>query len=446
MHVSTQTDPKAILDRSHMSGLQLTAVAICIFLNALDGFDILSISFASPGIASEWAISPAALGVVLGMELFGMAVGSIALGGLADRFGRRPTILFCLLLMAGGMYGASLVGTVNQLLVARFVTGLGIGGMLASTNAMTAEFSNAKHRNLAVLLMAAGYPVGAILGGSVSTMLVASFDWRAIFVFGAACTAAALVVVWIALPESIEYLATSRPANALARINALLSRMGHETIARLPNVVDAAERRSGFATLLSPRLRASTLLLTFAYFAHIMTFYYILKWIPQIVVGMGYAPSTAGAVLVWANVGGATGAVTLGLLSNRFGLRRMIMTMLVLAFAMVTIFGVGYANLSQLSLVAAVTGFFTNGGVVGFYALMARVFPADVRAGGTGLVIGVGRGGAALGPVLAGFLFAAGFDLLVVSAVMGAGAVLAAVAIFLLRPAAPEPQPVPATS
>jgi MFS family permease len=116
MHVSTQTDPKAILDRSHMSGLQLTAVAICIFLNALDGFDILSISFASPGIASEWAISPAALGVVLGMELFGMAVGSIALGGLADRFGRRPTILFCLLLMAGGMYGASLVGTVNQLL------------------------------------------------------------------------------------------------------------------------------------------------------------------------------------------------------------------------------------------------------------------------------------------------------------------------------------------
>jgi predicted MFS family arabinose efflux permease len=280
--------------------------------------------------------------------------------------------------------------------------------------------------------MAAGYPVGAILGGSVSTMLVASFDWRAIFVFGAAVTGAMLIVSWIALPESIDYLATSRPANALERINTLLSRMGHETIARLPEAVDASQKRSSAAILLSPELRVSTLLLTLAYFAHIMTFYYILKWIPQIVVGMGYAPSTAGGVLVWANVGGAVGAVTLGLLSNRFGLRRMIMVMLVLAFVMVTVFGLGYADLSQLALVAAITGFFTNGGVVGFYPLMARVFPADVRAGGTGLVIGVGRGGAALGPVIAGFLFAAGFDLLVVSAVMGAGALVAAVAIFLL--------------
>jgi len=444
--VSTQTDPRAILDRSAMSGLQVAAVAICIFLNALDGFDILSISFASPGIASEWAINPAALGVVLGMELFGMAVGSIALGGMADRFGRRPTILSCLLLMTAGMYAASLVGSVNQLLVARFVTGLGIGGMLASTNAMTAEFSNAKRRNLAVLLMAAGYPVGAILGGSVSTMLVASFDWRAIFVFGAACTAFALILAWTALPESIDYLATARPAGALERINTLLARMGHETIARLPTVVEASARRSGIATLLSPQLRTATLLLTIAYFAHIMTFYYILKWIPQIVVGMGYQPSTAGAVLVWANVGGATGAVLLGLFSNRFGLRRMIMVALVLASVMVTIFGLGYPDLRQLALVSAVTGFFTNAGVVGFYPLMARVFPADVRAGGTGLVIGVGRGGAALGPVIAGLLFAGGFDLLVVSAVMGAGALVAAVAIFLLHAPAPTPHEAPATS
>ena len=444
--MSTQTDPRAILDRSAMSGLQVAAVGICIFLNALDGFDILSISFASPGIASEWAINPAALGVVLGMELFGMAVGSIALGGMADRFGRRPTILSCLLLMTAGMYAASLVGTVNQLLVARFVTGLGIGGMLASTNAMTAEFSNAKRRNLAVLLMAAGYPVGAILGGSVSTMLVASFDWRAIFVFGAACTAFALILAWTALPESIDYLATARPAGALERINTLLARMGHETIARLPTVVEASARRSGIATLLSPQLRTATLLLTIAYFAHIMTFYYILKWIPQIVVGMGYQPSTAGAVLVWANVGGATGAVLLGLFSNRFGLRRMIMVALVLASVMVTIFGLGYPDLRQLALVSAVTGFFTNAGVVGFYPLMARVFPADVRAGGTGLVIGVGRGGAALGPVIAGLLFAGGFDLLVVSAVMGAGALVAAVAIFLLHAPAPTPHEAPATS
>ena len=416
-----------------MNGFQMAAVGICVLLNALDGFDILSISFASPGIAGEWSINAAALGVVLAMELFGMAIGSIALGGMADRIGRRPTILLCLVLMTVGMYGASLVATVNQLLFARFATGLGIGGMLASTNAMTAEFSNAKYRNLAVILMATGYPVGAIVGGSISTMLLGSFDWRAIFVFGAACTGFMLLVVWVALPESIEYLATKRPPNHLERINKTLTRMGHGTIALLPDVVET-QRKNSMAILMSPQYRALTLLLIVAYFAHIMTFYYILKWIPRIVVDMGYVASTAGAVLVWANVGGAIGSLLLGLFSARFRLRSLVIGVLLLSFVMVTVFGLGYQDLSQLSLVAAITGFFTNAGVVGFYALMANVFPSDVRASGTGVVIGVGRGGAALGPVVAGLLFTAGFDLLVVSVVMGAGAAVAALAIFMLGP------------
>ena len=416
-----------------MNGFQMAAVGICVLLNALDGFDILSISFASPGIAGEWSINAAALGVVLAMELFGMAIGSIALGGMADRIGRRPTILLCLVLMTVGMYGASLVATVNQLLFARFATGLGIGGMLASTNAMTAEFSNAKYRNLAVILMATGYPVGAIVGGSISTMLLGSFDWRAIFVFGAACTGFMLLVVWVALPESIEYLATKRPPNHLERINKTLTRMGHGTIALLPDVVET-QRKNSMAILMSPQYRALTLLLIVAYFAHIMTFYYILKWIPRIVVDMGYVASTAGAVLVWANVGGAIGSLLLGLFSARFRLRSLVIGVLLLSFVMVTVFGLGYQDLSQLSLVAAITGFFTNAAVVGFYALMANVFPSDVRASGTGVVIGVGRGGAALGPVVAGLLFTAGFDLLVVSVVMGAGAAVAALAIFMLGP------------
>ena len=431
--MSGPTDPKRILDQSAMNGFQMAAVGICVLLNALDGFDILSISFASPGIAGEWSINAAALGVVLAMELFGMAIGSIALGGMADRIGRRPTILLCLVLMTVGMYGASLVATVNQLLFARFATGLGIGGMLASTNAMTAEFSNAKYRNLAVILMATGYPVGAIVGGSISTMLLGSFDWRAIFVFGAACTGFMLLVVWVALPESIEYLATKRPPNHLERINKTLTRMGHGTIALLPDVVET-QRKNSMAILMSPQYRALTLLLIVAYFAHIMTFYYILKWIPRIVVDMGYVASTAGAVLVWANVGGAIGSLLLGLFSARFRLRSLVIGVLLLSFVMVTVFGLGYQDLSQLSLVAAITGFFTNAAVVGFYALMANVFPSDVRASGTGVVIGVGRGGAALGPVVAGLLFTAGFDLLVVSVVMGAGAAVAALAIFMLGP------------
>ena len=430
--MSTVADPRELLDNSAMNSFQIMAVVICILLNALDGFDVLAISFASPGIADEWAINRAGLGIVLAMELVGMAIGSIALGGIADRIGRRPTILCCLVIMAVGMYLAALSQSVTQLLVVRFVTGLGIGGMLASINAMVAEYSNAKHRNLAVILMATGYPLGATVGGSVASLLLEHADWRAVFEFGAICTAAFIVIVWFWLPESIQYLCTQRGPDSLERINNTLSRMGHEEIQELPPL-PAAEEKLNYSALFSDRFRALTVLLCIGYSFHIMTFYYILKWIPKIVVDMGYEPSTAGSVLVWANLGGACGALFLGLASSRFGLRRLLMVLLVLGFVMVSCFALGQSSIKSLSVISAVIGFFTNAGVVGFYALIASTFPADVRAGGTGFVIGIGRGGAVLGPVLAGFLFASGAGLLATSVVMGLGALLAAVAVFFLR-------------
>ncbi|MCJ9427789.1 MFS transporter [Kordiimonas marina] len=414
-----------------MNGFQIMAVVLCILLNALDGFDVLAISFASPGIANEWAINRAELGIVLAMELAGMAIGSVLLGNIADKIGRRPTILWCLVLMSAGMYGASHVHTVTEMIIVRLLTGLGIGGMLASTNAMVAEFANAKYRNLAVIMMATGYPLGAIAGGSVSTVLLQHFDWRAIFEFGAICTAACLVLVWFLLPESIEYLANKRPADALARINQTLKKMGHEAIERLPDPIEAVKTAS-HKVLFSDKYKALTLLLILGYFAHIMTFYYIIKWIPKIVVDMGYQPSLAGEVLVWANVGGATGALFLGLTGSGSKLRPMLIGVLVMSFVMVGLFGRGQETLTGLSTIAALTGFFTNAGVVGFYAMMASSFPSDIRASGTGVVIGIGRGGAALGPVVAGFLFNGGFGLQSVSIVMAVGAIVAAGVVFLL--------------
>lgn len=430
--MSAISDPRELLDQSPMNRVQIGAVVICILLNALDGFDVLAISFASPGIAAEWSISRTALGVVLAMELFGMALGSIALGGVADRIGRRPTILFCLALMTVGMYCASLVNSVNQLLLARFFTGLGIGGMLASITAMVAEFSNARYRNLAVIVMSAGYPIGAILGGLASTWLLTYFDWRMIFVFGAAWSGFFLVIVWFGLPESIDYLLMRRPRNALARLNVTLRKMGHETLQQLAPLKMETKEASSYRVLLSPRFRPLTLLLMLGYFTHIMTFYYILKWIPKIVVDMGYDAPLAGTVLVWANVGGALGAIVLGLVATRVPLRGLLTAVLILASVMVSLFGVAQDSLARLSLVAAMTGFFTNAGVVGFYALMANTFPPESRASGTGLVIGMGRGGAALGPIVAGILFTSGFDLLVVSIVMGFGAAVAAAAVYAL--------------
>jgi benzoate transport len=423
-------DPRGILNAAPMHWRQVLAIAVCVLLNALDGFDVLSISFASPGIAQEWGIDRAALGVVLSMELFGMAAGSVLLGPVADRIGRRPMAMLCLVVMSAGMFATSHVGGIGELATTRLFTGLGIGGMLACTNAMAAEFANDRWRGAAVAIMAAGYPVGAIVGGSVASSLLVTGTWRDIFAFGAAVTAVFLPVVWLLVPETVGYLMQKRPDGVLSKVNRALGGTGHATVAALPEGEDEKAEKVAWATLFAPGLRSVTLLLTLAYFAHIMTFYFILKWIPKIVVDMGFAPSAAGGVLVWANVGGLIGSLLFSALALKVALRGLLIAAMVLSVVMVTVFGQGQADLAGLSWAAAAGGFFTNAGVVGFYALIAASFPTAVRAGGTGFVIGVGRGGAALGPIFAGLLFAGGFSLQAVAAIMALGSLLAAVALL----------------
>ena len=424
--------PREIILHTPMGGLQIAAIALCIGLTALDGFDVLSISFASPGIAAEWGIDRGVLGIILSAELIGMALGSAVIGNVADNVGRRPTILGCLVVMILGMVLAATATAVTPLLVYRFCTGLGIGGMLASVNAMTAEYSNAKRRNLSVTLMAAGYPAGVIFGGTIASNLLRSYDWPSVFVFGAILTACFLPLIWYFMPESIEFLQHKRPPGALERINRTLKRMGHSAVDALPVEPDDKPQHS-VMRLFSPNMVRMTILLTLAYFAHIMTFYFYIKWIPKLVVDMGFPPSSAGGVLVWSNVGGVSGAILLGLLTQKYGVRGLVIITMVFATLFVAAFGRTPADLSRLSLVAAGAGFFTNAGIVGLYAMFAQSFPTELRASGTGFVIGVGRGGAALAPIIAGYLFVAGMSLPVVSLIMGCGSLLAIVMLLLLK-------------
>jgi benzoate transport len=417
-----------------MSLLQIIAVAITIGLNALDGFDVMSISFASPGIAREWGIERGALGIVLSMELLGMAIGSLVLGRLADRIGRRPTVLGCLVLMSVGMYMASTATGVVNLSLWRVFTGLGIGGVLAAINAVAAEFSNAQNRNLNISLMAMGYPLGAVFGGLVAAQLLTGGDWRPVFQFGAIATAVFIPLVWFLVPESVGWLANKQPANALGKINGTLRRMGYAAIDALPSLgEDSSGRKTTGETIFSSNMIRTTLLVGVAYFFHITTFYYIIKWVPKIVVDMGFAPSAAAGVLVWANVGGAIGGAVVGLLSHKLNLRMVTTVVLVGSTIMVNVFGKGYADLATLSLVCACAGFFTNGAINGLYAIFAQVFPSHMRASGTGFAIGIGRGGSVLAPIIAGLLFQAGNSLPRVSLFLSVGSLFAILALWLLR-------------
>src|SRR5262245_54225555 len=227
-------DPREMIARSPMSTLQLLVIAITVGLNALDGFDVASISFASPGIAKEWGIDRGALGIVLSMEVIGMAIGSMSLGGVADKIGRRRIVLCCTAIMALGMFMVPTTHGLVGLSIWRVVTGLGIGGMIATINAVAAEFANAKRRDLSVSVMSIGYPIGAVIGGILAQRLLAAYDWRSVFYLGAVATTILIPAVFVFVPESVQWLTQRRPAGALERVNHTLRRMGHTAVASLP--------------------------------------------------------------------------------------------------------------------------------------------------------------------------------------------------------------------
>jgi MFS family permease len=341
-------------------------------------------------------------------------------------------LLGCVVVMIIGMLGATTAASPVQLSMWRVFTGLGIGGMLSSINAVVAEFSNKRWRSLCISIMVIGYPLGGTFGGMLASRLLATHAWRSVFYLGAAGTTLLLPTLYFLMPESIHWLTRKQPKDALRRVNAALAQLGHEGVSSLVQVQDV-ERRKSAGDIFSPALIAVTLMVTAAYFFHIITFYFLLKWTPKIVADMGFSAALAGGVLTWANFGGALGGATFGLLTARVGLRPLSIGILVLSAVGVALFGRTPADLSTMAWLAGIAGFFGNAGVSGLYSIAAYAFPTHVRATGTGFVIGVGRGGAVLSPILAGFLLDSGFNLPLIGMIMGAGSLLGAIVLLFVK-------------
>lgn len=427
-------NPINVINDTPMGARQFIVVGLMVLLNALDGFDVLSSAFAAPGIMQEWGISRSALGIVLSAELVGMGFGSVLLGGAADNFGRKLTMLACLAVMAVGMYMASQSDAVTPMTIWRFITGLGIGGMLAATNAVVAETTSKNGRSLSMALYVIGYPIGGVIGGfAAQGWLLVEYDWRAVFIFGAIVTAIMIPMVMLLVPETPAFYAARRPAGALEKLNRSLAAFGKPTIEALPLVDSTGPKPKATDILGNPRLRPITLLLAFGYMAHTFTFYYILKNAPTIVALAGYSQAEGASSLTYANIGGALGGALFGFFLKKFGLKGPTITALLLGVGAVLYFGLGHESLWTWRMAALLTMFFLNAAIVGYYAAFALSFPAYARASGTGFVLGVGRFGAAGSPLVAGWLFdtinGGADNLFAVSAIMSIGSVLA---MFLL--------------
>jgi len=412
-----------------MSRLQQLAIGLCIFINAIDGFDVLAMAFTAPSLAKDWNLAPTALGVLFSASLAGMAIGSVAIAPFADRYGRRALLLAGLSIVSLGMFGSAMADDVNMLALTRFITGLGIGGVLPSLNALVAEYANERRRDFAISMMTVGYSVGASIGGVASVYLIAQFGWHSVFVFGGALSALALGAVAVSLPESLDFLLARRPAGALKRANIILARMGRPALPALP--VDAegtARTHSGFASLFSVGQRGATASTCALFFLVMTTFYFLTSWTPKILVDLGLSVTGGISGSVVMSLAGVIGGLVLGALVRRVGLAVIGAVFMTACFMLVWAFGASPVNGGLLIFLAAAIGFTMNGAVVTLYALAPRVFPPTVRASGTGLALGFGRLGATVGPFVASLLIAAGWDrgqfLPVLGLPMLAGAVL----------------------
>ena len=236
------TDIVASMKEGPMRPVQVLAVTICVVINMIDGFDVLVMAFTASSIAAEWSLQPQSVGILLSSGLFGMAAGSLFLAPIADKIGRRNTILVCLIIISGGMLASAFTWSMSSLASARVVTGIGIGGMLASITTITAEYSSHKRQGFAISMVQSGYPVGATIGGTIAAFLIVAYGWRSVYVFGAACTVVMIPLVLRYLPESLEYLIERKPRNALEKVNQLLDKLGMDQIAVLP-----ASQRTGDA-------------------------------------------------------------------------------------------------------------------------------------------------------------------------------------------------------
>ncbi len=398
------------IDTGEMSAFQVVAVAICVTLNMLDGFDVLVMAFTASEVAKEWGLSGAEVGVLLSSGLFGMAAGSLFLAPFADRFGRRNLVLLCLVLLTVGMLLSSVATSPTQLAALRAVTGLGIGGMLASINVITSEYSSQKWRSAAISLQATGYPIGATIGGIIAASLLVNYGWRSVFVFGGLVSAAMIPIVLWRLPESLDFLLARRPANALARLNRLLERMGRAAVAELPMVVVATKPQTGLKDLFHGASGRNTLLVWASFFMVMLGFYFVLSWTPRLLVaaGMSAQQGVTGGVLL--NIGGIIGGSLFAWLSVKGSLKGLSALSMVATAVAMAAYAFFASTLAASFVLALAIGIVIFGSMVSLYAITPLLYPPANRATGMGWAIGIGRLGAILAPIAAGMLLDGGFE------------------------------------
>lgn len=396
------------IDDRPLSAFQIRVVCLCALVIGLDGFDAQALGFVAPALGKDLHLARGALAPVFGASLFGVMIGSLLFGALADYLGRKWLVIAGVLVFALGSLATSRATSVSDLVILRFVTGLGLGGVLPNTIALTGEYSPQRRRTLLIMLMFMTVSVGSAIGGSIAAKLVPVHGWQIIFVIGGALPLVLCPVLIAWLPESLALLALDERSSD--RVRALLMRIDPSArFAADVRFTIAEESGKGF---LLPQLFTNsrlvpTLLLWVMFFMNMLDIYFLNSWLPTLTHGVGLDIQAAIAVGVAFQLGGIGGTVGLGLSIERLGFNRVLFLTYAAGFVSIVTIGLAGASMPILMPAVFVAGVAVIGGQIGCNAYAARVYPTYVRATGIGWALGIGRLGSILGATVGGLMLAA---------------------------------------
>jgi AAHS family 4-hydroxybenzoate transporter-like MFS transporter len=395
-------DVADFIDGQPVGGFQIKLLLTCAAVLVLDGFDTTAIGYVAPALAKEWGLTKSALGPVFSAGLFGLMIGALVLGPLADRIGRKKIIIFSTLAFGLGALATAFVQDVNTLLAVRFATGLGLGGAMPNTIAMTSEFNPKRRRATMVMIMFCGFSLGAALGGFLAAALMAPFGWRSVFVVGGVAELLGSINPKADFPSAARFVV-------------------HEPgLAGMPVLQLFRDGR----TLV-------TLLLWVVFFMSLLDLYFLSNWLPTVLNDLGASLSEAALIGSMLQVGGVVGAFALGSVIDRFSFRALALVYFIAIFAVGAIGQLGHAA-ALVAIAIFVAGFCMVGGQIAANALAAGFYPTSIRATGVGWALGIGRVGSIIGPLVGGALLAMKWSAGAVFLAAATAALCAALAAFCL--------------
>ncbi len=396
------TEVTQLIDQRRISGLQLRVLAVCTLAMLFDGYDIQVMALAVPSIAGAWGIKPSSFSWALAASLAGMGLGSGFIAPLGDRLGRKRIMVASLALAGIGAVATAWSNSLTDLALWRFVTGLGIGGVIANATTLTSEYMPQRKRTWLVTVMYVGVPLGAFSAGIAAPALLNHTDWRGLFYFGGAGSLLAALISWAGTPESLKFMLAKRPGDP--RIAAILKGLAPEVDPGGVFIEPEIARKRSVLDLLSNEYVARTLLLWLIYVFNIFIIYMLTSWLPTVLTAAGWPRDQVLVGAVLNQIGGVVGGVLLSLIVDKYSPKLSLAAgyaICAVALGLLLVIPSSFANWAALLLLV---GFGLSGAQAVLVAIAAAFYPLTIRATGVGVAVTVGRIGAISAPLIGGVI------------------------------------------